>query len=352
MRILTVVALVALVGPVAADTGLSEMHLRVVPTQAAPAVEATIIDGPLLPLDRIFLVDERHTRIAASELVPWKAMQEPVAIAIVIAGSEVMIGNTSIEEAESPARYPGYLAGLRAGMTALDLAHTTPAGSQGLLITYEDAARIRVPMGAIGRLDASSIGSENDYYKRLGTDLVGGVELALAELAKVRLPRKVLIVIGDGNDTNNDAAKRQLADLAARAVSERIESYAVIYKGALSNERDVITNMIESVQEVASADAVGPAMAAVGARLANRYIVRFPGAGLSWDTSPMYVTVDLGGKTLPPVALYGGETPQAPAPTRYNPLLSWWFQLAMGLGAVGVIALVMRRRARHRRAPR
>jgi hypothetical protein len=350
MRILALVALVALVGPAAADTGIPEMRLRVVPTQAAPEIEATIINGPLLPIDKIFLVDEHHTKIAATSLVPWKAMPEPVAIAIVIAGSEVMVGNTSIEPDDSPARYPGYLEGVRAGMTALDLAHATPPGSQGILITYEDAARIRVPMGPIARLDAGAIGSEKDYYKRLGTDLVGGVELAVAELAKVSVPRKVLIVIGDGNDTNNDNARTQLAELAARASNANIETYALIYKGALSNESDVITSMIQDAPAAPSADAVGPAMAAIGARIANRYLVRFPGEHLTWDGSPQYVTVDLGGKTLEPVALYGSVTPPASPPARYNPFLSWWFQLAMGLGAVGVIALILRWRARVRNA--
>ena len=74
----------------------------------------------------------------------------------------------------------------------------------------------------------------------------------------------------------------------------------------------------------------------IGARIANRYLVRFS-EHLTWDGTPQYVTVDLGGKTLEPVALYGNMMPPAPEPARYNPFLSWWFQLAMGLGAVGVI---------------
>ena len=64
----------------------------------------------------------------------------------------------------------------------------------------------------LGSLSGSALGTQKDYKDTKGYELVKGVELALAELRKVQNPRKVLIVITDGNDTNNDAAKGQLVE--------------------------------------------------------------------------------------------------------------------------------------------
>lgn len=349
MKLASMLSILVFVAPALADSGPPQMQLRVVPTKAGPVIEATIVHGPRLTIDQLFLMDEQHRRIPASALVPWTEMDEPVAIALVIAGSEVMMGNTSIEDDEN-ARYPGYLGALKAGMTALDLAHTTPKGSQGVLITYEDAPHIRVPMGPIARLDADALGSEKDYYRRLGVDMVGGLELAISELAHVSAARKVLIVIGDGSDGNEAAAKNRLVDLQRRCQTERIETIGLIYKGALSSDDTVLTQMIEDTQIVPSADGMGPAMGALAVRLADRYLVRFPTDQLTFDGSPTYLTVDLGGRTIEPVQIYLGEASRpVVVPARYNPLRSWWFQLAMGLGVVGAAALVMRWRARRKR---
>lgn len=351
MKLAGILTLLALAAPAAAGDETPQMFLRVLPTQGAPRVEVRIHGGPLLPAERIFLVDEHRTRIAASTVTPWKDMQEPVAVVILLAGSEVMIGNTSIEDDDSPSRYQGYLAGVRAGVTALDLGRDMPVGSKGMLITYEDSARIRVPMGPIANLVPEAVGTEKDYYYHLGSDLVGGVELALAELANVSTPRKVLIVIGDGNDTNNDLAGPRLRALATRAERERIETYGLIYKGALSAPSEIISDLIPAVQTVPSSDAIAPALAAIRAQIAKRYIVTFPGDKLDWLLERMYLTVELDGRTLEPVPVAGlAPPPGASAIARYNPFLSWWFQLAMGLGAVGAIALVMRWRARRRAA--
>jgi hypothetical protein len=335
--------LVALAAPAAADLDRAYVHLEAV----GPTIEATIIDGPRLPLDKILLIDKDRTSVAASGIRNYEDVAEPIAVALVIAGSEVMIGNASIEDADSPARYPGYLTGLKTGMGVLDFAHGIPANSLGMLITYDDAARIRVPMGPIARLDAAAIGTEKDYYMRLGSDLVGAVELAIAELHQVNAARKVLIVIGDGNDTNNDIGKYRLHELKGRAANHRIETYGVIYKGALSAEGEVISAMIPTVRTVASTDAIAPALLAIRAGITNRYVVTFPGDRLRWDDGLHEMTIELGGRRLEPEAVYL----RAPVrtPTDYNPFRSWWFQLSMGLGAVGAIALVMRWRARRAR---
>lgn len=339
--------LLALAARARADAPGPRMTLRTVPTGGAPMIEATITDGPALSLDRYVLVDDHHTRVPAAILTPWVEMKEPVAIAILVAGSEVIMGNTSIEPPRSPARYPGYLAKVRAGLAALDLARSTPAGSQGLLVTYEDAPRVRVPVGPIAALTADALGTERDYYQHLGTDLVGGLTLALSELGHARASRKVLIVIGDGNDTDNAAAAARLEQLRDQAERDHVETFGILYHGALSPPGEILSSMIPRVQAVPSADAIPAALAAIRAQLASRYVLTFPGYHLRWNGDPMYLTVDLGGTVLPPILLYSDTAP-APgpvAPAPYDPLRAWWFQVAIGLGLAGVLALLVRRRA-------
>jgi len=271
-------------------------------------------------------------------------------IALVIAGQEVMMGNVTIEAADSPARFPGYLESLRAGLTAMDLSSTMPAGSQGLLITYAEGPRVRIPIGAIARLSGEAIGTEKDYYMRFGTDLVGGIELAMTELGHASAPRKVLIVVGDGHDTDDELAAKRLPELKGRAAREQIETYAIVYKGALSADGEVISKMIPRTVAVASASAIPAALADIRERIANRYVLAFPGDHLRGTGEPTYVRVDLGGTLLDPILLPTFGRGDTPGPAS-RPFRAWWFQLALGLGLLGALALVMRwrtaRAARH-----
>jgi len=112
------------------------------------------------------------------------------------------------------------------------------------------------------------------------SEVVGVTGLAgsgLAELSRVSTARKALIVIGDGNDTNNEAAKGQLADLKKQANAQHIQMFAIIYKSAVSSEGSVITTMIGNAKTVNSIDGIASELNAIIARMADRYYLEFPG---------------------------------------------------------------------------
>ena len=343
--LLAFVALVALVRPAAADRTIETRLELTLPAGAeAPRVEATIIGGPIVPLDKVRLVDERGASIRASEMRGFKDGHESIAIAFVIGGGEIMMGNSTMITEDDPTHYDGYLSSLKAGLAALDLGHAMPVGSQGMLVTYDTTTSVRVPMGPIAQLAPAVIGTEKDYYSHVGTNLVDGLQVAIDALVKVPATRKILIVIGDGNDTNNEAAARTFVELGDRVKRAQIQIHSLIYKSPLSSDGDVMSILTDDNQTIASRDDLPHAMASIGTRIADRYTVVFPGEQLRWDGHTQELHVELDGNKLERVALFLGEGPQ-PA-VRYNPFRSWWFQLAMGLGAVGVMALVMRRRAR------
>jgi hypothetical protein len=328
-----------------ADSSSVEVYLQVKPDirSAAPEIDAQIIGGPKLPLDKIQLVDGRGVSVPAGALREFKDGPDAIAIAFVIAGSEVMMGNDDMMPADDPALFHGYNAAIRKALQDVDLVHTMPRGSQGMLIAYTSRVNVRVPMGPIAKLGPDAVGIQLDYYQQIGTDMVDAIQVAIGDLSNVRTARKVLIVIGDGNDTNNEVAQTTLATLKKRAVSENIQTYALIYKSPVSSETSAITRMIPASQMVASTDGVSVALEALIHRLADRYYVTFPGEQLLWDGKMQDLTIRLGNDDTDPISLVlpdrrdhsGGGSPFG----------RWWFQLAIGLGAVGAIALLLRWRS-------
>ena len=325
-----------------ADYGNVEIYLDIGPPagSAAPELRATVIGGPKLPLSQIRLVDERGVSIGASSLREYKDGSEPIAVALVIAGSEYMMGNDDMVSPDDPSMMHGYNSALRRGLFELDLAHAMPRGSQGMIVTYDEHARVRVPMGPIEKLEPLALGIQLDYHGRIGSDLVDGLQLAIADLSKVRTARKVLVVIGDGNDTNNEAAKPTLAALKKRAAQERIQTFSLIYKSAISSADNVITTLAPASQMVLSTDGLVVALHTLLGRLADRYYVTFPGDQLLWDGKEQDLTIRIGTENTDPVTLM---LPDRREHTGGSSLLArWWVQLLMGLGAVGAIVLLLR----------
>jgi hypothetical protein len=166
----------------------------------------------------------------------------PFTLAILMNDQEVWIGNDEIEPPDSPAAYKGALHAIQA---VFDKSPMTgfPAGSKAMLITYDDKATIKLPTTPIEKLDAHALGTQMDGKGKLGTELVAGARLALNELTKIDGGRRVIVILGDGNDTNNEAAKTQLQQLAKQAADRHIEVYAITWKGPLSANGSVITEL-------------------------------------------------------------------------------------------------------------
>src|SRR6185436_16559563 len=117
-----------------------------------PSVRATVIDGPQLPLSQYTLVDEHGTRVPARAMRSFAEGTDDVAIALVVQGSEVMMGNNTYVEDDRPDWYFGYWSALSDGLVAMDLAHTLPSGSRAMLVVYGDRAHVRAGMGRVDRL--------------------------------------------------------------------------------------------------------------------------------------------------------------------------------------------------------
>ena len=258
----------------------------------APTIEATVVGGPTVPQEKFTLTEpssKTPIAIKASALRPYTAGTETIAVAFVMNGQEVWIGNDEIEPEDSPARHLGILKNLKQALQTVPFATAGPPGSKGVLISYHDKAEVKVPMGPLANINSEALGSQKDYYRKLGTSMAEGINLAMSELHNVTASRKALIVICDGTDTNAESAKAQLTNLKKQAGNEKIQTFAIIYKGELTDGPSVIGAFTNNVTSATNAEGIASNMQAILSRMADRYYLTFPGydpklgVGFNWD---------------------------------------------------------------------
>ncbi len=306
-------------------------------------IDAVVRGMPHVPSTQLELRDPRGVIVPATEVIDFRHGNETIAIAIVVEGQEIYMGNDDFEPEDSAARYLGALKGIQRGIDALDLVNTMPVGSLGTLITYDERAVVRQPLGPIASLTGRSLGTQKDYYGRIGYSLVQALSLAVGELEQAPTHKKLLIVIGDGNDTNNDAAKAQFADLKKRAAHGGIQVAAIIYKGALSEPSNPIIAFHALAQTANSFEGIESAMKDAVRRATAQYTVRFAGDRLDWDGTAQDLTVVVGANELDPVSVQMG---MARVPVAETPwFLRWWTQLGAGVLLVGLMTIGQRLRA-------
>ena len=304
-----------------------------------PQLAVTLIDAPHVPGGALTL---RETSALASTALPATSVRtyaeghEPLALAIVYNGQEIWLGNDTFEDDEQ-IRFIGVMPGLRAALDQIGL-QRFPAGSQAALVAYANGASIRMPLTPITGLRGANLGTQLEYRNAIGTDLVSGIEVGIHQLEMSSAPIKALIVIGDGNDTNNEAAKPALADLKRRAARDRIQTFAVIYKGQLSDDGQVIGAMIPATRTAASFEGIASAIDNFLNRITDRTYATFSGENLTWDGREHSLTISAAGEDLDPAFV------AMPARIRPTPWYrtDWWMQLGAGFGLVLFLAFGMR----------
>ena len=306
----------------------------------APFIEATIVGGPKTTLDKFSISTtngNQKVTMKADHLHDYIEGKETIAIALVIEGQEIWIGNEDVETDDN-AKYPGVLKNLEAAIDKLQLGGAGPLGSKGIVVSYSQGAEIKVPMGDLKLITGGALGGQKDYRGKIGTDMVQGITTGLTELSKVSTARKALIVVGDGTDTNNEAAKGALVDLRKQASGQRIQMFGIIYKSAVSTEGAVVTTLVGNAKTVNSIDGIASELNAIIARMADRYYLDFPGwddktgTGLPWDGKDHDLTVKIDQTDLDPA-------PLTLAPIWARPVHNGFPWLAVILTVVGLILL-------------
>jgi hypothetical protein len=332
MRVALLLAVMGISASAHAQT--AEVYLEVKDTQP-PSLQATVVDAPRLPANLFTLRpsgDPNAPPIHPLTVRTFADGTEPIAVALVMCGQELFVGNDQFETDEN-ATYLGVLMPLEHGLDTLGLSRIGPAGSTISVVTYDTGARIAVPTMPLDKFRGDVLGSQKDYRGKIGTDMVQGIELGLRQLAASDAPHKVMIVIGDGNDTNNEAAQSALKDLKRLAARSNVTTEAVIYKSVVSAEGEIISKMIPTAKMVNSIDGMTAAIGDGLGRVTSRYYLTFVDKRLPWDgqTHDLILTID---KTdADPVTMT--------LPDLREPGTPWWrgrlAQVGIGVLLVGLL---------------
>ena len=256
----------------------------------APNIEAIVVAGPAGKPAEVWQLSQTDAKvpiaITAIKMRKYTEGNDTIAVVLLLEGHELFIGNTSyIEDPDS--QYAGVLPKL-IPMVSL-LPKIGPPGSQGAIVIYHQGAEVKLPMGDLKNLTGDKLGQEKDYQGKVTRDLVTGVNAAITELRKVTTSRKALIVVGDGADTNIDAAKAQLQQLRKQCEADRIELYGLNYTAGIGDELTAIKSLIPDVKVVQSIEGIEAEMGAIIERINDRYYLTFPGfdkklgIGFTWD---------------------------------------------------------------------
>jgi hypothetical protein len=302
-----------------------------------PLVTATVFGNPNLETARCTL-SEGELSLPARAAAPLQAKQSMAVVFVVLTNALFGGGLSAGKEWRLDATtWP-----LGAVEEAIDHSDLTTLGSPAStfeIVGYSTGAKIIKPATPLAQLRGSSFGAAQDYDKELSNDLVAGIKVGLDELEHSHATRRILIVIGDGGDTNAVSARDALPELGVRARSSHVETYAIAMKTELSSDTMVLEDMIERVQVVTSRAGFAAELSAVTAHIAQREAFEFTGNELAWNgLRHDLVFACPGGLRVESTVLLPVWAP----PVHHTPRLAKWLLGAGGLALL--IALIALRR--------
>ena len=303
-------AIVAAVAGRAHAQATVQLSISKAPPKASPmdypSIEATIINSAPSPADKLTLVEKDVTIDGKKQDVSIKATgvktyiqgTEKLAIAVLVEGHTQFLGDPDTPDV-------GVWKGIPPALDVLTTAG--PPDAKGELIVYGNSPIVKMPMGDLKNLTGAALGNQGDYKNVTSRDLKAAVEQALGDLTSPKFPvdRRVLIIIGDGADTNAEN-KNALADLNKKIVDpNKIEVWAIYY----DTKNDIIPADVSVVKAVAGTnvktatsdkDIASFMTSIVSNSIQNRYYATFPGfdekakIGFTWDEQDHQFSLKIG----------------------------------------------------------
>jgi len=203
------------------------------PTKPPPIIRALVdIDIPGLTAEKFELRDAADETIVvdANSVVTFNESDEPMALVVLVQGNFRWMGNEQYADPDDPetgAIYNGAHIGLGPAIDAL--AKAGPESSRAALLVYTDGkAIVRQPMGPARSMTAASLGPQTDFKEYISKPLLVGLTESWKILSNEPNSRRVLVVIGDGNDDNEDIAG-ELRKVITDLDKAEVEVYSIYY---------------------------------------------------------------------------------------------------------------------------
>lgn len=229
---------VALAGVARADTVIRKLEYKAAPAKdpkapkdAPPPADKILAkvksDIPNLKapdFKMVYSEGETPAEEVAGFAQMFKDSADEMALLILVQGSERFMGNPSTMDDEGNPREPteGAYEHLKPAIDAL--LKVGPNRTRASLLVYGKDVAIRVPMGDRGVASGESMGAVKDYFGVGEKQFKNGLEKAFELLNADAAARKILVVIGDGGDTN---ATVNIADTAKKLQDAEIEVYVI-----------------------------------------------------------------------------------------------------------------------------
>jgi hypothetical protein len=226
--------------------------------------------------------------IEAAKSVTYRESDEPMAMVILVQGNFRWIGNETYTDSNDPEAgsiYDGAYKGI--GPAIDELAKAGPAGSQAALLVYaEGRVHVKQAMGDAASLSGGALGSQKDYGEFISKPLVLGLSEAWKILIGFPDHRKLLVVIGDGNDDKEDVSaemKKALSDLKQSG----IEVYSIFYSAMPEDGPQGQQNMAKigytENLTATSRDNFASLADNLSETIGAKYYVDFSGDKVTWD---------------------------------------------------------------------
>lgn len=322
MRALFVVA--ALTSAAAAEPSV---ELTIQGTAVEARVRGAAKKDPVLLRD---LVDEKHAEVTAKSVRGFT--DRPVAVVFVLHGTEFLGHSMNMHDPWS--EYPDHFKPLSAALWNLGLGTRLPAGSEALQVSYAGDASIKTRWQSAASFNGEDLGTALDYKGRTGTALVAGVELALGELERKNDVSKLVVIIGDGNDTNNEVGRASLARIAAD--HPEIAFAALVIKTPLSSEGEIVSELTTTVFEVDDENIEAPLSTAIDLAV-SRFDATFDLEAFPHDGTLHRFALIVGGEHVASSML-----PMPPAPPVPPPSKVWRYLVVLGvLAGFALVSFVM-----------
>jgi hypothetical protein len=281
--------------------------------------------------------------IPASRSVTYRESDDPMALVILVQGNFRWMGNETFKAQDDPEDqgtvYEGAFRGLG---PAIDiLAKAGPAGSKAALMVYtERQALAKQAMGDAAGLSAAALGGQQDYGENLSQPLILGLTEAWKTLAKMPGYRKVLVVIGDGQDDKAEPGadiKKVTGDLEDAG----IEVYSIYFnphddgpQGQQNMAKIGLTQHLTASSRDDFKTLAGTVVEAINAV----FYVDFAGEQINFDGTQHEFVLAVAGEEQPPQML---ALPTVIRPSAEGRSLWWVWLLVIFLLLVLIVVVIL-----------
>ena len=330
----------------------------------APSIEITVIGASALDVKDYTLrqTDKNIPALKATKVTSYLEGPDPIGIVVLIEGDGHYLGANQMADG---------IAGALAS-----LATAGPAGSQGVVLTYTDAVEVVKAAGPLTELADVKLTVKPNTGPKAVRGLAAGLKGAIAELDKLTVKRKALVVIGDLVDGDGAAtASSAIRDFGKQLAERNVTAAAFVYqiRGTefgqpvtplrldpvtklqvpdedaeallIRDYRQILKQANEDakfltadhVTAVSSKTGFSGAADSFGTELNDRFYVRFAGyddkakVGLTWDGKPHPLTLRVEGNDLATV-----EATLAPAWSPPGGSSSTWMFVVIPLAVLAV----------------